>query len=268
MPRRPILPIMGTVSLLLVATDGRESSAGAVRLARRLAESHRSDVELLTVGDSRSGRSVQALLEALFASPPTWPHTIAPGEIGPALTRISRERGASMLLVGMKPGSERRTAVRFASFAPIPVLVVPADVAEEPRRALLTLDFSQSSLHAATVAFKLLAKPARAFMISAGPNIVGEDPEPHIAVLFDAVENMLGLDPDIAITQHSVAGETAEALLRVAASQSVDLISVGRCGRSHATCSKPGGIGRVARAIVASASCAVLIAASPSLLPS
>jgi nucleotide-binding universal stress UspA family protein len=197
-----------------------------------------------------------------------WPHTIAAGEIGPALTRISRERGASLLLVGMKAGSERRTVVQFASSALIPMLAVPPHVVEQPQRALLALDFSESSLHAAAVALKVLAKPARAFMVSESPTVVREDPEPYIGLLFDAVENMIGVDREIAITRHTVAGETGAALLRVAASQSVDLISVGRCGRSHATCTKPGAIGRVARAIVASASCGVLIAASPNLLPS
>jgi nucleotide-binding universal stress UspA family protein len=268
LPHHPVLPILCLVPLLLVATDGRESSAGAIRLARRLAESHQSDVELLTVGDTRSGRSVEALLDTLFVSPPTWPHTIAPGEIGPALTRISRERNPYMLIVGMKTDSERRTAIRFASSAPIPVLVVPAHVAEQPRRALLALDFSQSSLHAATVALKVLAKPARAFMVSEGPTGMREDPEPHIGLLFDAVEAMLGIDRDLALSRHTIAGETAAALLQAAARQSVDLISVGRCGRSHTTCTKPATIGRVARAIVASATCGVLIAAAPNLLPS
>lgn len=167
-----------------------------------------------------------------------------------------------MLLIGMKSGSERRTAIRFVASAPIPVLAVPAHVAMEPRRALLALDFSKSSLHAATVALKMLAKPARAFMVSAGPSLVCQDPEPHIGLLFDTVQDVLGVDRQVAITRHTVAGEAAASLLRVADSEAVDLISVGRCGRSHATCTKPGAIGRVARAIVASAACGVLIAPS------
>ena len=231
-----------------------------------MAETEGADVELLTIGDRGSNRQVQALLDNVFPSPPSWTHTVVAGDIASGLARISVERQASMLLIGMKPGSQRHTTVEFARSANLPVLAVPTQMSEPPRRVLMALDFSQSSVRAAKVAFHLLARPARAFMVSASAGSVGEDPEPHIGLLFDTVENLLGAPRDVAITRHVVAGETPAALLRVAQSQLVDLIAVGRCGRSAATCGKPGAMGRVARAVVTSASCGVLLVPPPHLL--
>ena len=218
---------------------------------------------MVTIGDGASARAVSVLLDDLFVSPPTWPHTTATGELGPAVSRISRERGASMLLIGMKsPMEQRNKTVELARWSPIPVLAVPSHMSALPRRALLALDFREPSLYAANTALRLLARPAVACMVSASPR---QPPEPHVGLLFDAVENGFGADPELTITRHTVAGEPAAALLQFATAQSVDLIALGRCGRTAATYGNPGSMGHVARAILAATPCSVLSALSSNL---
>ena len=166
--------------------------------------------------------------------------------------RESRERGASMVVIGSP------WAVEVARQLTIPILAVPAHLSEPPRQGLLAIDFSTCSVHAASVALRVMARPARALMVS-----VGTEPTPHVQLLLDTIEDTLGRPGDVAMTRQCVEGETGDTLLRLAAKHTVDLISVGRCGRSSATCAKPGGIGHVARTILSNATCSVLLVASP-----
>jgi len=245
---------------ILVATDGQESSAGALRLAKRLADLHHHDVELVTAGDRSSSRRVNSLLDDLFTAPPIWAHTILPGDLATALGRVSGERRAALVLVGAS--SARRAALDVVTSVLTAVLSVPADVIDLPHKVLMALDFSQSSVRAAQAALGVIARPARAFMVSVRPlRSGGEDLVPHEELLFDAVETTVVPPPDVTTSRHRVAGEVPTSILQLAATHRVDLISIGRRGLSTTQLKHPP-IGSAARAILSTAPCTVLVGAS------
>jgi nucleotide-binding universal stress UspA family protein len=242
------------MAISLVATDGRESSAGALRLAEQWSSQSHGDIELVIVGDIGLSRRVQSLLDDVFATPPHWPHTIVSGDVASAVALVSAARNASLVIMGAGGPSDRHITVETARRATVPILAVPARVRSLPRHAVLAVDFSTSSVRAAKVALPLLARPSRAQMVAIGES------GPHIELLLDAIEDTLGRPEHVEFDRYSARGEPVTEILRYTATRNADLIAVGRCGRSPKTCNTPGALGRVAQALISTAPCSVLLA--------
>jgi nucleotide-binding universal stress UspA family protein len=174
---------------IVVATDGRSEAAGALRLARALAERHGAPVEVVCavapfpfpaspVGDmgaiaisdldQRAVDDTRKLIgERLAEIGPevaAWPVTVEVGLPAPTLVRLAQARQATLIVLGLrrnKPLSDRlfgsETALQVMRLASVPVLAVPADVGELPRTAVAAVDFSDFSREAAEAVAGILA---------------------------------------------------------------------------------------------------------------
>lgn len=173
---------------ILVATDGRAGALGALRVARRLSEADGPTVEVIAVfepmdlyaGGSPSEvaafpphyvpaaveavrKRVQTQLQGLGPRTAEWPLTVEAGRVGPTIAHAAAARGATLVLVGLRhPGGverwlARETLLRLIHLSPAPVLAVPEETVEPPRQAVVAIDFSEFSLHAAREAAQLIA---------------------------------------------------------------------------------------------------------------
>lgn len=212
---------MRVVRRLILATKG-PASAGAARMARCLAALDGASMEILSV---------------------------VPGDLGSALARVSAEHDVSSMFV-----ADPAWGLEVVRFVGQPVLIVPSHVTDLPLRAVLAIDFSSSSIRAATTALDTLERPGRACMINVAK------PSPHVELLFDALEDTIGRAQGIEITKRCVLGDVATSILRIAALERVDLISVGRSKRAPPGYGQPASLGSVTRTILSSAPCSVLVA--------
>jgi nucleotide-binding universal stress UspA family protein len=213
------------VTVLIVATQESDPPVGMMRLANWLATRQKTTVAVVRRGDLPVGH-------------------VASAGVDPSST----------VLLGVNAGPDRRSAIEVATASPFPVWIVPMEVATLPRRAVLALDFSWRSVRAAKAALDLLERPAAAHMVSVGSQLEAGTTQPHVQLLFDAVEDSLGHPADVAITRHSLAGDVASAILTFAKINDADLIAIGRASRSHTG---------IAQTVVASAPCSLLIVPSP-----
>lgn len=173
---------------ILVATEGRPQSAGALRIARLLAERDGREVEVITVYEppalypvafnaptpdflldehlaEEQLRGVRLQVQDL-APGVDWPVHAEMGPVEPAIARRAGRGDVSLVVMGIgahRPvdrwlGSE--TALRVMQLVNVPVLAVQPDAATLPRRALVAVDFSELSLRAARACRALLGEGA------------------------------------------------------------------------------------------------------------
>jgi nucleotide-binding universal stress UspA family protein len=182
---------------ILVATEGADSSLGAVRLGCALAERHGVPLHLIAVAKPPAvavATSLDPVLQPSFPMAPQRRHAlrravvaqlqaaepspsvsstveIAVDAPAPAIVRHAAHVGAGMIILGRGrlDASERwlgrETALNVVHLAHVPVLVVPAEATALPRRALVAVDFSEYSLDA--------ARSVR--------EVLGDAPELHLA---------------------------------------------------------------------------------------
>jgi nucleotide-binding universal stress UspA family protein len=165
---------------ILVATEGTESSLGAVRIGAALAQQSERPLHLIAVarpplvtvagsldqvlqpssiGRARADRLRTAVVSQLQAAEhqPTMPPVveIAVDSTPVGIVRYAVRIDAGIIIVGRSHRStaERwlgsETAPRVVHLAHVPVLEVPCEAAVLPRRAVVAVDFSEFSLDAA-----------------------------------------------------------------------------------------------------------------------
>ena len=168
---------------ILVATDGRPSAEGAVRLAGAL--SHHLDAEVEAAGALRPMEfsalsapsavpagyvlleenrardleiAVKAQVGRLTGSGEVGGVAVVVGSPASALAERAVAVRASLVVVGMEPPvlahawKRGGTALELVRVSPAPVLVVPAEDSRLPSRALAAVDFGPHSVAAARCA--------------------------------------------------------------------------------------------------------------------
>jgi nucleotide-binding universal stress UspA family protein len=172
---------------ILLATDGAPAAAGALRIARVLAETRGVQVGVVSVvepfplsypdgADVARARveaertAMRARLDAVLAvlgeqggAAAGWPVTVTVGSAAPTIARVAERSGASMIVLGIGQhaladrwlGSE--TALRVMRVAAVPVLAVPGDADGLARQAVAAIDFTEFSIAAARAARDLVA---------------------------------------------------------------------------------------------------------------
>jgi nucleotide-binding universal stress UspA family protein len=295
-------------SCILVATDGETGAIGALRMARALEERHGLQVEVLSVYEpyqlyvvgypqvpgSAPAQFAAARTEALRAKVQAqlagfggevagWPLTLRVGRLAPTIARVSAEKKASLILLGLSRLDPldrwfgRESLVRIAHLASAPVLAVAPDLAELPRQVVCAVDFSEFSLRAARAAAQSVGPDARLHLVHATwePAGGGEAPvESAPVALGDYVKSVeerleelgseLERDGDVSTRVHVLTGDPARKILRLAEQIGADLIASG----SHGA----GFLGRLVMGSVSSrlahgAGCSLLIA-PPAEVPS
>ena len=255
---------------LVIATDGRRDSDGAVRVGVALARRDNLNAELYSVIEplqvtdpegalkldldqlsniSREARETELLAQRDRTHPGIheWPFTI---DIGPRVEAIvdrARRTHASLILLGLGEHGvaarlrQRETALRVIRDTVKPVLALPADAWGVPHSMLAAIDFTASSERAARVALDLLDEDGTLYLAHVSPRIpvpLG-DARPWdeistntILPRLEAVARRLAPSPATQIEYVVLHGEPAHELLAFADQFHIDLVAAGAHGRT------------------------------------
>lgn len=190
---------------ILVASTGEPSSLGALRVASELARRKHATVQALTVAtlfphvtpspfqaappilvDEDNRRiALDTVRRQLETVPGTHEWTLRSVTGWPPERILDAAEGwpASLLIIGVGDhgpmgrviGSE--TAVQIAQRSKVPVLAVPEEATTLPTRAVAAIDFTESSIAAATLAATLLGTGGTLTLVHASV-LIKQDPEP------------------------------------------------------------------------------------------
>lgn len=276
--------------VILVAADGTSAGAGALRMAKRLAEREGARVEVLAVHDPAALRVVRgddptatmrppvaelavralrerirAQLEEIGDGAESWPLTVQVGGVARVIAGCAMESGANRVLVGLSQGEpterwlSRETLLDLIRRLNVPVLAVPAQSSDLPRCVVVAVDFSKYSLEIAREALEDLEPGAQLHLVNVAPasGSSGLRPDPL------AVERRLGelaseleLPGIAAVEVHRRSGEPGEEILRLAEEVGAELIAAGSHGAPFLGRALTGDVyGRLVHA----AECALLI---------
>lgn len=279
---------------ILVATDGTPASNGALRLSLRLAQASGAGVDVLLVAETAVERDtaievdtagqdlfdswsepIRARLEgqlaALGVETAAWVKLIGFGSPGTIIPRVAAERGAALILLGMRRGAQPdsgvrgETVMRVIHSSPVPVLAVPPEAVDLPSRVLVAVDFDFGSLSATRALLPLLPGHASlhlahvALPVSTAPAMLQEWENTYLtgaATRLEELARELEEPGRISVSTHVAAGDPEEKLLELAGQLRPDLLAVG----------SPNDLGRgadsrsVALALIRRAACPVLVA--------
>jgi nucleotide-binding universal stress UspA family protein len=282
---------------VLVATDGREQSdtavlaglvlAGqpeAVRIMSVLApvpvvspevplpispeteQARRIDVE------SRIGEQVGRMLGDVT---PTI--EVRDGDPATMIAKAAREYNARIVVAGL--GKHRildrlfgdETVLRLLRVAPVPVLAVGSSFAGAPRRIVVALDFSETSVRAARMALELAAEGATIYLAHVGPrdsavaawNGWGPNYTSDAGVALARVEDALRVPRGMTVQRVILHGDPATELLAFATNVNADLIATGSHGHGFVARML---IGSVATKLVRYSTCSVLSVPYPAAM--
>jgi nucleotide-binding universal stress UspA family protein len=249
---------------LLLAVHGGSKADGAVHVARLLRERSGASIEVVAVleplpildygygavylpdpdTEDRLEQQLRIEVEKQLARCGLAGATLSVlrGQRVATIANLATARSANLVIVGAGAhhvtdralGGE--TALQLAQHASTPILAVPAATRSLPRRALVAVDFSRSSLAAARLATLLLtegdtlelAHIAAAAQIGAvvlGPSHMG-DAERRME---DFVAE-LSAPSGIRLAAHVFGGEPTRTLLEVASDTRADVIALGSHG--------------------------------------
>ena len=301
-PVRASYPVGTARRSIVVATDGTSQSDGAVRVGRALAQRDGFSADLLSVVEpmpafptdavvmpdiqqlntiAREGRAETLLRQRDRTHPGIrdWPFDI---EMGPRVeTIVSRaERAdAALILVGIGAHGvgarlmQRETAVRVMRAARCPVLALPSDAWGVPHSAIVAVDFTPSSDHAALTALSLLGHRGTLYLAHVLPRVVipQGDPRPFDQVTgadstlarLQALQRRLAPPPGVRVEHVMLQGDPAHELVAFASQNAVDLIAAGTHGKSALERLV---LGSVSTSLIRTAPCWVLVA-PPSTVP-
>jgi nucleotide-binding universal stress UspA family protein len=171
---------------ILLATDGCDGAAGAVRLAWSLVGERGATLRVVAAHESTPVHdigvghvwgsawmsteraraqlelSVRAQLGELTGDPDAAPLTVCSGPPARTIVRHARELRADLIVLGLDRHTRvewpfgEETAHRVAQLAGTPVLAVPEGAPALPRRACVAVDFSATSARAALEAGRLV----------------------------------------------------------------------------------------------------------------
>jgi len=283
--------------LMLVAADGSPQTLGALHFARHLAESRELDAEVVTVVEpsatwlydpaagaaatytgildavAESRRSaVRNQLSAVGGAADRWPVRVVVGPRSLAIAGHAESSGARLIVMGSGRHTwvdrwlGRETVLDMIRVTRVPVVSVPADTRQLPRKALVATDFSEQSLEAARFGVRLLASEAEIHLVH-----VSWTPAVDVAAaslgawtatyeagarvrLEEAARELEG--PGRTVRVHLLSGELSDELLSFAQRERVDLIVSGSHGYGFVTRVI---LGSVSTQLVRGARCPVLV---------
>ena len=277
-------------SPVVIATDGLAQSDGALIAGRLLADDEADAMRVITVVNAlpmitpEAGlpysadvdasqradrkRTVAAQLDRVWAGESRVDVEVYDGDPASRIADVAHEANASLIVVGI--GRHRvldcvfraETALGLARMADVPVLAVAQGRANAPRRIVVAVDFSETSLRAARMAVNLAAPDAMIYLVHVEPRddtmygwAPGADYRNDAGYALAQVRDGLHSPPDMVTQRVVLYGDPAAELLRFASSVRADLIATGSRGR-----------GLVARLLVGSVATQILRAAACSVL--
>jgi nucleotide-binding universal stress UspA family protein len=292
---RSDVPAVGIRALksapVIIASDGREQSDGALLAGRILAGSDPAAIRVLTVMNAlpmltpEAGlpysadvdasqradrkRTVAEQIERLWPDDLGVSVEVYNGEPAARIAEVAHESNASIIVVGV--GRHRvvdrifgdETALQLARMADAPVLAVAEGVEGAPKRIVVGVDFSETSLRAARLAIELAAPEAIVYLMHVEPrdvtgydwpaNAGGYHEDPGYALR--RMRDLLHVPEGMSVERILLYGDPGAELLRFAVSIQADLIATGSRGHGRVTRML---IGSVATKILRGAPCSVL----------
>src|SRR5690348_7469681 len=260
-------PVHATRTIpVVVATDGRSESDSALLLGRLLAGESES-MRVITVSESTAGPSsaqttlvsnVLAQMDRVGA--PDGGLDLLEGDPPAVISQIARESEASMIVCGIgrhvdgsKPFRDE-TALRLVRRAGVPVLATSSDLDHIPRRIVVGIDFSETSVRAARLALRIAGPGASVYLVHVTPrdqDIRGRTQD-AIRELFDQwdredaaqgpnandalhdLRDRLHVPAGVAVRLMVAQGDPATELLALASGIKADLIAAGANGEDFA----------------------------------
>ncbi len=276
-------------SPLLVATDGREQSDGAVRAGALLARNNDA-WRVITVASSFSIASqeldLEVAAEAVAALRDAQLHSVKEqvkkilgeratvavelrdGRPADVIARSATEANASLIVAGLGRhkvidrvlGDE--TALQLVRSANSPVLAVSSDFAI-PRTTIVGFDFSENSMHAAQLALRFVGRGATVFLLNVAPqdNILSAVTggraayEEHSLAALAHVAERLEVPPGVHVQPVVRQGDPGTRILEYATETRASMIAIGTRGQ-----------GFVSRMLVGSVATKVIRGSSVSVL--
>ena len=269
---------------LLIATDGRPAADGAIIVGRSIANRDGEPQELVAVEalervDERPDatliqhdlplRLAQQRARTTDVARDGWPLSIAYGSPGATIAELADHTQRRLIVMGLHvhPRRDRwlgrETVLRVLQRAHCPVLAVDSNRRTIPRRTLLAIDFSPSSIAAAAEALRVVGDSGPVYFAHVIPRIAvpfdaGAQPvfEPDARMRLALVERGLGLSHKVDTRFVVLRGDPAKELLGFAEQEGIELIATGSHGQSAFRGSV---IGSVPTALVRAAQCSVLV---------
>jgi len=270
---------------LLIATDGRPAADAAIIVGRSLANRDHEPHELVAVEELErvaDDRAVPTVLQqdmhlrlaqqrarTTNITADSWPLSIAYGRPGSTIADLGDHARRRAIVMGLHVHSRtdrwlgRETVLQVMRRAGCPVLAVDSNRRTIPRRALIAVDFSPSSLAAAREAVRIIGGSGVLYLAHVMPRTyVPFDAEPQAAYEPDTELALADLRAQLTIPAgveiHSVVlrGDPAKELLAFADQEGIELIATGTRGFSPFRGSV---IGAVPTALVRAARCSVLV---------
>lgn len=273
-------------SPIIVATDGREQSDSALVVGRLFSESPDalrvvtvlktlptiSEAQLSITPDLHAARRADAHREVIAQMDRTWSaeHAVELRDGDPAavIARVAHEAGAAMILCGL--GRHRvtdrvfgdETALRLIRMSDVPVFATAHRLDHAPRRIVVAIDFSETSLRAARLAVDVASSGATIYLAHVVPRdsslydwhgwgTYKEDAGDAL----QKTRDQLHVPKDMVVQKVLLQGDSATELLAFAASVNADLIATGSHGHGFVARML---IGSVTTRIVRCSTCSVL----------
>lgn len=251
---------------VVVGTDGRAQSDGALRACALFEESMgpwRVVSAAPVVYDFTPGldlgltaeashvlleeqrRAVEAQVRRVLGPTAAVDIDVRTGDPAQLLAAVAEKHDASLVVSGL--GRHRiverllsdETALAIVRASDKPVLAVPEDFAAVPDSAVVGIDFSDASLHAAQLAVTFLASTATIYLVNVAPR---EDVlsmltggfaayEERARAALESVAAHLAISPRMHVQPHVREGDPGSQLLHYADELDAGLISVGTRGR-------------------------------------
>lgn len=276
---------------LIVATDATTASDSAMRVARAIANHSGRSVMVLSVQTP----SPISAPEMQMAMPPLleadrrevlrahvvdqmyrtgidadWQVVVVTGDPAAMIVKVATENDAPLVIMGLGEhglfdrllGTE--TVIRVLRLGSVPVLAVAPGFESLPRRVLATVDFTPSSIRAASLAAEIMSPDGTLTLA----HVLSEDADPAnwqarnaafngtLGRAFDLAIARIGLKYPERIDRCVLAGDPIKALTRLVTATRPDLIVAGSHGHGFLTRLR---LGSVSQKLVRSAKCPVLV---------
>jgi nucleotide-binding universal stress UspA family protein len=274
-------------SPIIIATDGREQSDGALAMGRLLAGSTDAirlvtvlralpmvpDMPLAPPIEAEEERRTEATKGVAAQANRVWNEAfeveLHDGDPATAIARLAHEAGATMIVAGI--GRHRvtdrvfgdETALRLVRLADVPVLAAAAGAKRAPRCIVVAMDFSETSLRAARLAVEMAAPDATVYLAHVAPRDTSFYDAKRSGTTYkigagDALERtrlQLHIPEGVAVRTTVLQGDAATELLAFATSIDADVIATGSHGHGFVARML---IGSVATRLVRCGTCSVL----------
>lgn len=275
-------------SPIIIASDGRAQSDAALVVGRIFAERAEAlrlisvvkpvpgivEAQVAANEEMDRARKTEARRDLTNQVARTWQTNdvdveLPMGDPATVITRIAHRTGATMIVAGL--GRHRvmdrvfgdETALRLVRMADVPVFCAATELDHAPRRIVVAVDFSETSLRAARLAIELASPCATIYVAHVIPRDSfahdvegwGSSYKRDAGDALQRIQDQLRVPKDMTFQKILLQGDPATELLAFAASVNADLIATGSHGRGFVARML---VGSVTTRLVRCSTCSVL----------